>query len=76
MQAETVATCREIADGARLDAFAEPFCCSTVVRNDERFHCDSKVRRPSISRAQALLDLFLAAVNLTCRNIFVGCIAE
>ena len=58
--------------GPGLDAFADPLRCSAVVRNDERFHRESKVRRPSVCRAQELLDLFLAAVKLICRDIFVG----
>src|SRR4030095_9686044 len=71
--AEAITACGKIiSDRAGLDAFTDPLRCSAVVRNDERFHRDSKVRRPSICRAQELLDLFRAAVNLICRDIFVG----
>src|SRR5947208_6621895 len=68
---ESCCRLREVADGAGLDAFADPLRRGGVVSDDERFHRHAEVRRPGVRGAQELLDRFLPADDLTSRNIFV-----
>src|SRR5919109_2977786 len=73
-QSKTVATRRNVTDRAGLNAFALPLGCSGVAPNDEGFHRQAKVRRPTVGSAQEFLDRFLPAMNLIACDIFIDAI--
>ena len=73
---EAVAACRKVTNRTRLDTLDDPLGSGSIVRNDERFQRNSKIRRPSVSRAQELFDRFLTTDNLTSGDIFIDCIVS